>query len=196
MRRGLISETDAKTIEKTLQLVLKEFPYHVIKTCEVGILDGSTSLGIHEFFEEHKREHVHTAIDNAQYCEIKSPFDGCNFILGDSKYVYNHLEDSSQNFIFVDANHNYPSVIADFYCYSRKVRVDGFIGFHDTALHIKEYLDYQWFGDKHDTEMYISVRKALTDIGLYDDHPKWKLIFDECDQFDAAGGVSIFQRIR
>lgn len=196
IRHGLISNVDAGTIRKTIDRVLGEFQDCVIYTCEVGILDGSTSVGIHDYILSKNRRNKHVAIDNAQYQEIVRPFDECEFILGDSKYVYNQLPDSSQNFIFVDANHNFPSVIADFFCYSRKVCVGGYIGFHDTAPHIQDFLDYQWFGDKNDKDMYICVRRALKVIGLIDNKfPNWELAFDECDTADTAGGVVILKRL-
>jgi len=214
IRHGLISNIDAETIEKTLQLVLDNFTDGTIHTCEVGILDGSTSIGIHDFVVQNGRKNIHTGIDNEQYQLVKKPFPECNLILGDSKYVYNQLADESQHFLFIDGNHNFPSVIADYFCYSPKVKRGGYLGFHDTASHIKDFLDYQHFGDKDDKDMYISVRRALNKIGLIAPQSYiipnsggkegvdyvsrvngWELVFDECDPNDTAGGVCIFKKL-
>lgn len=200
IRHGLISNIDALTIEKTLELILKEFPEGVINTCEVGILDGSTSIGIHDFFTQHGRENLHTGIDNQQYQKVPKPFPECNLIIGDSKYVYNKLEDESQHFIFIDGNHNFPSVVADFFCYESKVIKGGYLGFHDSAPHIEPFTDYQFYGSKDDPDMYISIRKALYRMGLLQSINSpflsigWQRIFEDCDPNDTAGGVTIFRK--
>jgi len=196
MRRGIISPTDAQTIENTLGMILDDFYDETINTCEVGIADGETSRGINEYILQHGRKNNHTAVDNQILQNIQVPFEGCNFLLGNSTHVYYQIPDNSQHFIFVDANHSFHFVVADFFCYAPKVKIGGYIGFHDTARHIPEFTDHQWFGDKENPDSYIAVRKALKAIGLLNNSfPNWELVFDEADPLDRAGGVCIFKRL-
>jgi hypothetical protein len=45
--------------------------------------------------------------------------------------------------------------------------------------------------------MSIAVRKALTDIGLFDNkHEGWEFVMEDADLNDAGGGCSVFRRIK
>jgi hypothetical protein len=77
--------------------------------------------------------------------------------------------------------------------------------FHDTAKHIKPFMDYQRMGSVTDPDMFISVRKALKSIGILDTSKNplmadgifledWDLIYDEYDENDEAGGVCVFYK--
>lgn len=197
MRRGLISVIDADTIEKTLRLILKEFPNDkIIHTTEMGICDGDTSGGIHEFLIENNRENIHHAIDSNRDKVVKNPFPECNLIIGDSIESSFKIEDESQHFIFQDANHSLFYTVSDFLLYRNKVKDGGYYGFHDTAKHIQPFLDYQHIGSRDNPYNYICCREAITLLGLLGNKfPGWRLMFDECDPVDTAGGVTIFQRI-
>lgn len=197
MRRGLISVIDADTIEKTLKLILKEFPDDkMIYTTEVGTCDGHTSCGIHEFLLENGRENYHTGIDSSRDKIIKSPFPECNFIESDSIQAHTKVPDNSQHFLFIDANHSLFYTTADFLLYKNKVMVGGYLGFHDTSIWCKPFTDYQHIGSRENPYNYISCREAIDMLGLLSNRfPGWKLIFDEADSNDTAGGVAIFQRV-
>ena len=196
MRRGLISVIDADCIEKTLDKLLPKFPEGTFNTFELGTCDGHTSCGIHEYFIERGRENFHTGIDSQRDKNIQPPFPECNFIIGDTIQCHTKLEDDSQHFGFIDANHSLFYTTADFLLYRTKVKVGGYIGFHDTAPHIKKFFDYQHTGARDNPYNYISCREALSLLGLLTNRfPGWKLIFDECDPVDTAGGVCIFERI-
>lgn len=196
---GLISKVDSVTIEKTIDLILKEFPSdEFICTTEVGIFDGNTSRGIHEYIELKNRGNWHIAIDNNKDKQVTIPFLQCNFIIGNSNEVYNQISDNSQHFIFIDGCHAFPMVVSDFFCYESKVKEGGYLAFHDTGFHISSYKDYQRMGDEKDLDMYISVRKALGKIPLLpslDCRNGWKLIFDEQDVNDEAGGICVFKKL-
>jgi hypothetical protein len=195
IKHGLISLKDAETIENTLLRIVEKFSDRVILTTEVGIFNGDTSRGINEFFTAHGKVNIHTAIDSQKDFETKSPFDECIFIKGNSNEVYNQLADESQHFIFIDANHSFPYVVSDFFCFETKVKPLGYIAFHDTGKHIKFMTGYQFCGNENDQDMHISVRKALYRIGLLSDRfPGWKLIYDEADTNDEMGGVCVFQK--
>lgn len=178
---GLISQTDARCIEKTLDLVCSQFPDEIISTLEVGVFDGGTSRGIYEYvtsktYDEMvdppeppiytiNRKCYHTAIDNEKDKLVKPPFPECNFIRGNSNEVYNQLQDESQHFIFFDGCHCFTCVIADVFAYAPKIKVGGFACFHDTGKHIKKFKDFQ-HGDKNNPDAYISVRKSLQIINM------------------------------
>lgn len=155
------------------------------------------------------------AIDNEKDKPILKPFEGCNMIIGNSNEVYNRLEDDSQHLIFVDGCHCFAHVISDFFCYAPKVKVGGYMGWHDTGKHIKSFKDFQ-HGDKNNPDAYISVRKALSAIGLfeyeedgtvqwvgYDEWGEnenrriknWDLVFDEADETNEAGGICVFKKL-
>jgi hypothetical protein len=75
------------------------------------------------------------------------------------------------------------------------------MAFHDTGKHIKLFKDFQ-HGDKTNPDAYISVRKALSEIGLLAYPPSeihetlgWKLVFDEADETDLAGGICVFKKL-
>lgn len=209
---GLISETDARCLEKTIDLICSEFPGQDIHVTEIGIFDGQTSRGINEYItskqygslnvyskepmQAHNFKCNFTAIDNNKDKEVLKPFEDCTLIIGNSTEVYNALADNSQHMIFVDANHSFPAVIADFFCYESKVKKGGYFCFHDTGKHIKNFTDYQRMGSGGDLDMYISVRKALHRIGVLSDELfGWRLIYDEADENDRAGGIVVLKKI-
>lgn len=212
VKYGLISETDARTIEKTLDLLISELvgekrgPIH---TCEIGIFNGDTSRGINQYISQNGRLNIHTAIDNNIYGNATRPFPECIFVVGNSTEVAYRIPDESQHFIFVDGCHAFHAVVADFFCYATKVVKGGYMAFHDTGVHIKSFKDYQDVGSKDDPDMYISVRKALESIGLFikfeveiltigsvgKSRGDWQLVFDEADQNNEAGGVCVFKKL-
>lgn len=197
IQHGLISNLDAETIEATLNLVCDQFPDDdFIFVTEVGIFNGATSVGMYEYLESKGKVPAPTAIDNENDKPVQKPTEYCTLIIGNSMEVYNELDDNSQHFIFIDANHSFPMAIADFFCYESKVKTGGYLAFHDTGLHIKDFTDYQGIGKTHDKDMYISVRKALKKIGLLDDKFEgWKLVFDKADETDRAGGIVVLKRL-
>jgi hypothetical protein len=209
---GLISKIDSEVIEKTLSLIMTEFPNEEIHTCEIGIFNGQTSRGIRDFIAQHKREHAHVAIDNNKDFPVEKPYPECSLIIGNSMEVYNRIPDNYLHFCFVDGCHALPYVIGDYFCYCDKIKVGGYFLFHDTGRHIKPYKDWQRVGDKHDEDMHISCRRALEKIGMFKDagydlfidgtvsqrymgNHGFRLIFDEADEHDEAGGICCFKKI-
>lgn len=194
MKRGLISELDAETIEATLKLVLDGFPDEEIMVCEIGLYNCATSVGIKEFISSQNRDVHYIGIDSERDKPIITPFD-MELIIGDSHEVYYQLPDELLHFCFIDGCHSYVSVIQDFFCYMDKIKVGGYLAFHDTGTHIREFKDYQ-MGHVQNPDSYIAVRKALKKIGLLDNKIEgWQLIFDRADETDAAGGVCVFKKM-
>jgi hypothetical protein len=207
IKYGLISEIDARCLEKTIDLIIPEFWDEKLCVTEIGLYNCETSVAIKKYIDRVEMEVYYTGIDNNK--EIVAP-DWMNLIIGNSNEVYNQLEDNSQHLIFIDGNHSFPYVISDFFCYAGKVKQGGYLAFHDTGEHIKPFKDYQGVGSKADADMYISVRKALDKIGLFNrwaggsiggemvDHIGCKgfdLIFDVADENNEAGGVCVFKKL-
>jgi len=121
IKYGLISKVDAQTIEKTIDLICNQFPEGIINVCEVGIYAGETGNGIRQYIESKGRQVNLTGIDNNKDREpLRLKYD--KLIIGNSNEVYSELEAESQNLIFVDANHSFPYVVSDFFCYEDKVK--------------------------------------------------------------------------
>lgn len=217
IKYGLISETDKSTLEKTIDLICEQFPNEIIHSCEVGLYSGLTSEAICKYIglEKH-RVPFHTGIDNGKDGELLRHFPPFNskLIIGNSSEVYNQLEDNSQHLVFIDGCHTYPAVIADFFCYAPKVKVGGYLAFHDTGKHIDPLHGWQGVGDKNDPDMCLGgVRKALDKIGLLrfksfwyvpgsvDTSGNecwlggWELVFDQADPNDEAGGICCFKKL-
>lgn len=168
---GLISPTDGRTLEKTIDLICDQFKYGatdgIINVVEVGVYGGDTGMGICEYIKSKGRNYWITGVDNFREGEaIRFPYN--ELIKGNSNEVYNQLEDESQHLIFQDANHTFPMTISDFFCFERKVKKGGYYAIHDCGSHIASKTGYQYMGSEDDEDMYISCRKAIKKIGLLD----------------------------
>ncbi len=207
---GLISRIDSNAIEKTFDLIAKDFPHETINYLEIGLYHGATTKGVKEYLESKGLKYNLTGIDNYKDKEplVHLPKE-VKLIEGSSIEVYNQIEDESQHFCFIDSNHSFPYVIADYYCYSPKVKVGGFLCFHDAAPQ-SQFKSWQRMGSESDPDTYVAVRKALTAIGLLKLKGKdinlweyatgyrnvnWELIFDEYDKIEEGGGVIILKRL-
>jgi len=197
IKYGLISGVDAACIEKTLDLVCDQFPDETINVCEVGLFNCQTSHGIHDYILSKGRAAAMTGIDNERDKLIHPP-GWMKFIRGNSNEVYNKVPDGSQHFLFIDANHAYPFVIQDFFCFRNKVKVGAYMGFHDVAVHLNQLDGWQRVGDKNDPDFCLGgVRKALKDIGLFENlFAGWQFVIEDADINDEGGGVAIFRRIK
>lgn len=204
IKYGLISETDGKTIEKTLKLICEGFSsdeHWPLNILEVGVYAGETGSGIRDWFywESKGRRCYLTGIDNIRDDEpLRYEYD--KLIIGNSNEVYNQIEDESQHFCFIDGLHTFAGVISDFFCYAPKVKLGGYIAFHDTGEHLNPLSGWQGVGNKNDPDMCLGgVRKALKEIGLLDEFldgtPKFELIFDEADVNDTGGGICVFKKL-
>lgn len=200
---GLVSRVDSDTMEKCFDEIFEKFPDEPIHYTEVGIYHGRSLSGSKEYFQSKNRPYVQTAIDNFKDKEplVFLPEDA-KLIQGSSIEVYNQLPDNSQHYIQIDANHSKPYVIADAFCYLSKVKVGGFLGFHDAAPHAQD-VSYQRMGSEDDPDMYISVLRALERIGWLGeknvlDFFGLELAYHEWAPFeiDNGGGMIIFRKIK
>ncbi len=201
IKYGLITETDARAIEKTLDLILQ--CQDTVAITEIGVYAGETGSGMCEYVKSKGGKVLITGVDNqADGQEMRFVYD--RMIIGNSFEVYNRIQDESQDLIFFDGNHSFPIVVTDCFCYAPKVKKGGYIAFHDTGRHIRPFKDYQKIGSLDDRDMFISVRKALVAVGLFNisnyDLTKigihgFRLVLDEYDTNNEAGGICVFQRL-
>lgn len=200
IKYGLISGTDARTIEKTIDLICDEFKNYCICVTEIGLYNCATANGICDYLSLKGINWEFTGVDNEKDKEVK-PAMWIRYIKGNSTEVYNQIIDNSQHLIFIDGDHSYIGVISDFFAYRDKVKAGGYLVFHDTGKHINPFKDFQ-HGDENNQRAYISTRDALHEIGLLDDNfrsgwqtdSEWKLIFDEADETNEAGGICVFRK--
>ena len=193
---GLISSTDAATLKKVIDLICDDFDCETINSVEVGLYSGLTSKYIVDCIKSNGKYNVHTGIDNLKDGEdiIHFPVGG-NLIIGNSTEVYHQLQNNSQHFAFVDGDHSLIGVISDFFAYGPKVKMGGYLCFHDAGPHIKPFKDFQ-HGDPSNPYAYISVRRALGEIGIFKNRfPEWRIVFDEADPNDEAGGIIALKKV-
>lgn len=200
MKYGWMPERDYLTMSQMLDVVCDTFNEGVLNTLELGVRDGRTSRGIHQYLKSKNRINFHTGVDNNHDIETPLPFEGCRLIIGNTMEVYNQVPDKSQHFCFIDACHNYRMTMMDFLLYSDKVRVGGILAFHDTSPNIKPFTDYQGMGSKDDPDNFISCRKAIKKLGLIDNPAVyfslgWDVLFDEYDETFPTGGIIALKKL-
>lgn len=199
IKYGLISETDARCLEKTIDLICATENDFKINVTEIGLYNCSTSIGLSEYIKSKNFTCNYTGIDNQKDKEIIAP-EWINLIIGNSNEVYNQIPDESQHICFIDGNHTKIGVISDYFAYSSKVKIGGYLAFHDTGKHLDPLSGWQGVGNKNDPDFCLGgVRKALKEIGLLDEFldgtPKFELIFDEADVNDTGGGICVFKKL-
>jgi len=208
IKYGLISQTDARTLEATIDLIHNHEKVGINIT-EIGLFNCGTAMGLVEYATSKGLVVKYTGIDNEKDKPVENIPQWMNFIKGNSNEVYNQIEDNSQHLIIVDGLHTFAGLVSDFFCYSPKVKVGGFIAFHDTGKHIDPLSGWQGVGFENDPDFCLGgVRKALEKIGLFQrtyaegDYPhswignkEFELIFDQADPNDEAGGFTVFQKL-
>lgn len=208
IKYGLISKVDGNVLERVADLIGEQFPNKSIEFTEVGVYSGLTGNAITKYFTSKRIASWWVGVDNFRDGEPMI-FTPDVLIEGNSNEVYNQIKDNSQHLIFIDALHTFPAVVADFFCYAPKVKVGGYLAFHDSGKHLDPLSGWQGVGDKNDPDFCLGgVRRALNRVGLlYDNDPvigavikdnklsQWQLIFDEADPEDAGGGITVFKKL-
>lgn len=197
---GLISRTDSNAMEEVFDKITKDFPNEPIRYTEVGLYNGRTAHGVKEYFLSKGYPYEITGIESFILGEkmVFFPEDG-NLINGSSIEIYNRIPDDSQHFVLIDGNHSFPYVIADYYCYIRKLKKGGYICFHDASPQT-QWKGWQHTGDKDDPEMTIAVMRALETIGLVGENHnrEWlgvELVCHVWDEENEGCGVIIFKKL-
>ncbi len=113
---------------------------------EVGVQNG---LNLKQICSQWKGEviGVDTWPDFNNYLNAVNNLEGCNKILvkAESVKFAALLEDESLDFVYIDADHHYEAVKADFEAWYPKVRFGGVISFHDYGVNdcigVKTFID-------------------------------------------------------
>jgi Methyltransferase domain len=194
-RFGLLPLKDVETLQRTMDLVTGVFADETIYTCDIGVHQGLTAKGIHEYLKGKGRKNLHTGIDNLKDQKRPINADWLKMIIGSSIHVVNQIQDESQHLLFIDGNHSLFFTTADFLLYKDKVKLGGFIAFHDTSVNIPRYKDYQG-GDQSNPYDYIACREAVQRLGLYNNaFPGFQLMMDEYDTVSQTGGITVVQKM-
>lgn len=187
-RFGSILEEDAQVIEATLEHLSGQ---KRVRWLEVGMFAGGTGRGVRDFLARKGIELEWWGIDAGYITEPISPFPGANIIKGRSEEVY-PLVTGLFDGIFIDGCHCRNHIILDTMNYGPKVRVGGFLLFHDCGKD-SQGKDKQPCGPDL-PEFYIQTLEGMKMMGF--PTPSWEL-FKEMERPGCPlGGTKSFRRLK
>lgn len=133
-RYGAILAEDVEVLEACLSIVA---PLHApgdertLRVLEIGMHDGATARGIESFLADRswRLAYVGIDVDDGTTRSRHVPAGGRE-IVGDSAEVF-HLVDGEFDLVWVDGCHCVNHVVLDTIHYSPRVRLGGFMLFHD-----------------------------------------------------------------
>lgn len=195
IKYGLITPTDAKNLEKSIEHVSSKKQNSEITIVEIGVRDGASARGMKEYCDIMEIKLNYIGIDNQNDMRVAVPFSGARLILKRSDEAYSDVQKA--DIIIVDGSHSLKCTVLDWFLYKDKLNPGGHMIFHDTGKQIKPFTDYQGEGDKNNSDNWIACRKALTNLGMYS-HPEmngFKIFVDESDLKMHTGGYSIFEKL-
>lgn len=186
-RFGLLWEQDALALESTLHALSSEVKR--IKFLEIGIYQGMTAKGIKHWCDNHNIELEWWGIDSGRDIDPVIPFQGATVKKGKSEQIYPEIPNDFDA-ILIDGCHCRNHIILDTYNYSPKVKVGGFLLFHDTSPSAQGN-DFQGDG-VNSPEFYISTLAALTMIGW--PHWGWTIFDEKWDKTIPFGGMRSYRK--
>jgi hypothetical protein len=130
---GAIVDEDVIVLETCLRELLLPVAVEKLRVVEIGMHDGGTARGIEQFVREHGADLEYWGIDpdEGKTRPRYLPKGGVT-VIGDSAEVFHHVPDGV-DLVWVDGCHCVNHVILDTVHYAPKVRVGGFMLFHDVA---------------------------------------------------------------
>jgi hypothetical protein len=183
---GALNKVDVEILEKSLARYIGK-PMTLL---EVGIHTGTTARGIKEFCDRNWIKLTYFGVDvNAP--EICPPFDGANFVRGDSAEVF-HLVPSELDVVFIDGCHCRNHVVLDTLNYGEKVKLGGLMLFHDCSSEIAHTMR-----DPHGPnipEFYNSVLAAHRLLKF--PSINWELLFSDYERGHQYGGINVYRKVR
>lgn len=187
---GAIVNEDVEVLERCLQMrMLPVEPHDTIRVCEIGAHDGNTGLGIKRFLETLGFELQYWGIEPDPH-RIKFIWEGATLIVGDSSEVF-HQVPGDLDLVWVDGCHCFNHVALDTLHYAPKVRVGGFICYHDINP-LGEGAEHQYHGPVI-PEFGLATNQALKALRF--PWPEWEL-FMECFPADIHNcGTRAYRRI-
>jgi hypothetical protein len=191
MNYGMLTGEDFLTMDMTLEILCSKFGRGPLKVLEIGVHNGGTSRGMKAFIESKGRTIEYWGIDRDT--QTKPPFEGATLVIGDSLSVCEEIP-AGLHLIFIDGCHCLFHAKNDFLLFGELLQQGGLVAFHDTTPNAV-YQDYQGHGHPEDPHSYISVRKAIKDLGLFEGRrPDWELVLDRPGT-EKIGGITVFQKL-
>lgn len=187
-RFGSILEEDAQVIEATLEQLV---PRGKVKWLEIGMFQGGTGIGVRDFLSVRNVELEWFGIDAGYITEPVVPFSGAMVIKGRSEEVYPSVPNDFDG-IFIDGCHCRNHVILDTMNYTSKVRVGGFLIFHDCGKS-SQGKDKQPCGPDR-SEFYISTLTAFEMMKW--PTPDWELFMEKEREDCPLGGTRSYRKLR
>lgn len=178
---GALTVEDGEALKTTL---LSASTRKHLKFLEIGMHSGATARGIKAFLEANGCSLEYWSIDPGYLCEINPPFPGANTIKGLSDEVYETIPEDF-DIIFIDGCHCRNHVILDTYNYHTKVKVGGFLMFHDCSPSAQGK-DPQYHGPRTPA-FCIDVLRGLDEMGF--PWPGWTLFVEKFNVSLPFGGI-------
>ena len=126
---GAIVNEDVEVLEWCLRQLVR--PNDDVSILEIGTHDGGTAMGMMRFLESIGGAIDYYGIDpdNGSHRPRHLP-GGARIIIGDSAEVYDQVP-YDHDLVWVDGCHCFNHVVLDTMHYAPKVRMGGFICYHD-----------------------------------------------------------------
>lgn len=187
------TKIDAQIIEQVLTAASNNLDN--IAVLEVGTYTGDTSREIRRWCSEHGKKLEFWGIEACWHPDLIAQanrpitFPGAKMVWGDSAEVYHHIP-FGLDVVLIDGCHCINHVILDTIHYGTRVKLGGFMMFHDTAPHIQKTMRDPHGPDIHD--FYNSVNAAHIQMGF--PFSNWELFNEAFDPNAAWGGIRAYRR--
>lgn len=192
--------TDVAIIEAVLRECAK---LGHVKFLEIGTYGGDTAREVKKWcddrthwVDEKSLEFEFWGIDNGSHPTFKEcnsapsfPFPSARMVFGDSAEVFSEVPEDFDA-ILVDGCHCINHAILDTVHYGRRVRLGGFLMFHDTSPEVQQTMRDPHGPDR--PEFYNSVVAAHKLIGF--PTPGWSLWKSGFERGARWGGMTVYQK--
>lgn len=192
MTYGLITEVDARLLERSLDEVLGAFRDRRVVIVEIGVCHGDTSRGIKDWMNARTNNWEYRGVDNGRDREIVPPFDGAILHLGPSEEVYMHLPEQV-HFVMADGCHCVNHVMLDFLHYGDRLATGGLIYFHDASPYTQRKRDWQGHGPRDHDDFGTATREAFRLLGI--PNARWPLWREDWMGHHDTGGAAVFRKL-
>lgn len=185
---GVLTDTDVKQIEYSLDIVSQSFKDYHVNLLEIGILRGHTSRGVRSYLQKiGMTNYSYWAMDVQN---VKKPFEECNLVIGKSEESYMLVPDDL-HWVFIDGCHCVNHVMLDFLNYGYKIVKGGIIAFHDTSPSAQGN-HFQKHGPRI-PDFHIATHMAFDKLKIFE-RSDWQLVSNKYDEAREWGGVAVFQK--
>lgn len=212
---GIKLDGQEQIIEDIIVNYLKESNYQEFKYLEIGAAGSVTMKAIYEIISENIK-HQNWSIwgldlpngysldwnqinkfgyplkvikNNIHVFNTPEKANATLWLQDNPRELINSLDNESIDICFIDADHSYKAVQADFLVVEPKIKKNGIITAHDTDV-LSQGTDFQEL-----SQDFIGARRAFSDLGLYDNKKTdWQFLF-ETQGFNGGNGCSFFRKI-